>query len=200
MSEMQQMKFRISNPDQFDDLVDALVGFGWGFRKPEQDATTWKISRRYSADFIYTCVLDNPTRYVVDYGVTESFFVECADEYREMDTDEFIRSFVQEKIADAIDEVAAGEAEYFAAIAAYAQSHYHPHRDIMIALANDTRTIVEVLRKDGQWAVTDNPVFNPHQQFRIGKSNLEKLIAALIVEIDGDSDKLKQVHTALSAH
>lgn len=196
-----QMKFRIANPDQFDDLVDVLLELDWTFRNGGQEATTWKNSRRYSANFIYTCVLDNPTRHVLDYGISESYFLECADEYREMDTLGFIRDSIQELIAHANNGEDAGEADYFRALAEYAQSDnfQHPHRDIMIALANDTRTIVEVLRKDGKWAVTDTPVFTPHQQFRIGKSNLDRIVDELKAEIDGDPDKLNQTLSALTA-
>lgn len=202
--DFKQMKFRIANPDQFDDLVDSLLGLGWGFRNSGQEATAWKISRRYNARFIYTCVLDNPTRYVLDYGISDSYFVESADDYLEMDTREFIRATREQMMDRVISEAeAAGEADYRRALTEYAQrdivvDYRHPHHDVMVALANDSRTIVEVLRRDGKWVVTDSPVFNPSQQFRIGKTNLEKIIDNLLVEIDGDPDKLNQARSALS--
>lgn len=185
--EFKQMKFRISSPEQFTQLALTLHALGWTITG--ETIEEWIAYRHKRAKFLYCDVGSNGSNSMA-FCTNQSYFDNDTPNYEEVDAASFI-----------LHHFLAGT--YVGVPSAPAPVNHaptpHPHRDIMIALANDSSTIVEVLRRDGKWAVTDNPVFNPHQQFRIGKTNLDRIIEELIAEIGSDSSKLERVNFALSA-
>ena len=78
------------------------------------------------------------------------------------------------------------------------RKNYHPHRDVMIELANDKTIEIEYLKDDGSWAEYDGmPLFFKFKTYRKKQKLVKKVIECRIyLTTDNEACVLQSRHRA----
>lgn len=78
------------------------------------------------------------------------------------------------------------------------RKNYHPHRDLMIELANDKTIEIEYLKDDGSWAEYDGmPLFFKFKTYRKKQKLVKKVIECrLYLTTDNEACVLQSRHRA----
>ena len=78
------------------------------------------------------------------------------------------------------------------------RENYHPHRDLMIELANDKTIEIEYLKDDGSWAAYDGmPLFFKFKEYRKKPKVTKKVIECrLYLTTDNEACVLQSRHRA----